>query len=81
MSEIKSEAAVLDVRGLACPEPVFRARTALLKGRGAGLDAHTDSAATRDNLVRLAGRERRAVEVLDRPDGTWIVRFAPVRPE
>lgn len=81
MSETKSAATVLDVRGLACPEPVFRARTALLKGKGAALDAHTDSATTRDNLVRLAGREHRTAEVLDQGDGTWIVRFNAVQPE
>lgn len=68
--------AVLDVRGLSCPEPVFRARSALIRGKGAALDALTDSAASRDNLLRLAGREGRKAEVRDQADGSWMVRFS-----
>jgi TusA-related sulfurtransferase len=67
---------VLDVRGFACPEPVLRARTALIRGKGMGLSVHTDNATSRDNLVRLAKREARQSEILDQGDGSWIIAFS-----
>ncbi|NLH49232.1 MAG: sulfurtransferase-like selenium metabolism protein YedF [Myxococcales bacterium] len=44
----------LDVRGLACPEPIVRAKRALLDEREPQVLLIVDSAVTRDNLKKFA---------------------------
>ncbi len=44
----------LDVRGLPCPEPIVRAKKALLDEHEPAVELLTDSPATRENLERFA---------------------------
>jgi selenium metabolism protein YedF len=45
---------VLDVRGVACPEPIVRAKKALVDDRTPQVLLQVDSAVTRDNLAKFA---------------------------
>lgn len=65
----------IDARGLACPEPVMRARAALLRSKGGEVEVLVDNATARDNLLRLAAREKRSAEAAERAEGEWAVAF------
>jgi len=46
--------AVLDARGLSCPEPAMRARRAMLEAGSGTLVLLLDSVASRENVCRAA---------------------------
>ncbi len=65
---------VVDARGLACPEPVMRAKAALVRAKGGSVEVLVDNGTSRDNVARLASREGRAAEIRDNaPDGWRII--------
>ncbi|MBM3322023.1 sulfurtransferase-like selenium metabolism protein YedF [candidate division WOR-3 bacterium] len=67
----------VDVRGLVCPEPVVRTRTALGQARGRPIVVVTDSSTSRDNIVRFAERSGCQVSTTERESGVWTVTVEP----
>ena len=65
---------MVDARGLACPEPVMLAKSALTRVNEKVVEVSVDTGTSRDNLVRLARREGRDAEVVVDGDG-FIVRI------
>jgi len=55
-----SEIVAVDARGLACPEPLMRAKSALNRAGSKPVEVTVDTATSRDNIMRMAGREGRA---------------------
>jgi TusA-related sulfurtransferase len=68
-----NEDAVLDLRGLACPQPVLKVRSALQASGGSTVRALVDSAAARDNVCRAAGTVGWTVSVTETEDGFLLV--------
>lgn len=63
-----------DARGLACPEPLMLARSAMNRAGGRAVEVVVDTATSRDNILRMAGREGRETAVTADGDG-FIVRI------
>jgi len=70
----------LDVRGLACPEPVIRARKALEANPNAVLEVLTDSAATRANIARMAQSLGASVVTQELPGGQFQLTITAGQP-
>lgn len=66
---------VVDARGFACPEPVMMARSALLRNKDKAVRVLVDTVTSKDNLMRLADREKRVAEALAEGDH-WAVLFS-----
>jgi selenium metabolism protein YedF len=60
---MEDKLAVVDVRGLACPQPVILTRQALDKSAGERLTVVADDEAARDNIVKMAQSLSCRVEV------------------
>ncbi len=69
-----TELVVVDARGFACPEPVMMARSALIRNKDRPVRVLVDTATAKDNLLRLAGREKRAAEAHEEGNA-WLVLF------
>lgn len=66
---------IVDARGLACPQPVLRAREALAGGGEIVVLVDNDTAA--ENLRRLGAKTGCVVTVERGAGGTWRVRLIP----
>lgn len=64
----------VDARGLACPEPLMRAKSALNRASGKAVEVFVDSATSRDNILRMAGREGRVAAARAEGDA-FVVRI------
>ncbi len=62
----------LDCRGLACPQPVLRAKEALEQG-AACIEVLVDNEASKHNVSRFARSQGHEVACTDRPDGCFAV--------
>lgn len=65
----------LDVRGLACPEPIVLAKRAMVDDGEPQLALLTDSEVTRDNLEKFAASKGFAFAVRELPGG-WEITLA-----
>lgn len=63
-----------DARGLACPEPIMRAKMAMNRAKGNAVEVLVDTVTARDNVVRMAGREGRETSVTVEGD-CFVVRI------
>ena len=77
MSDMKNHdtPVVVDARGFACPEPVMMARSALLRNKDKAVRVLVDTVTSKDNLIRLANREKRAAQAQAEGDH-WVVLFS-----
>lgn len=77
MSDIRNQEnqVVVDARGFACPEPVMMARSALLRNKDKAVRVLVDTVTSKDNLMRLADREKRVAEAQAEGDH-WVVLFS-----
>lgn len=64
--------AVVDVRGLMCPEPVLITRRELQRLKKGKVRVIADAAAARDNITRLAQHEGWRVSVTEEGNA-WIL--------
>jgi TusA-related sulfurtransferase len=64
----------VDARGLECPEPLMRTKSALNKTGGKAVEVTVDTAASRDNILRMAGREGRTAAARAEGDA-FVVRI------
>jgi len=65
---------MVDARGLACPEPLMMAKSALNRAGTRVVEITVDTATSRNNILRMAERERREAEA--RTDGDdFVVRI------
>ncbi len=65
----------IDARGLACPQPVMKAREELARGAGP-FAVLVDNATARDNVSRFARTSGCEIEV-DERDGAFLVKIMP----
>ncbi|MDO8946384.1 MAG: sulfurtransferase-like selenium metabolism protein YedF [Desulfocapsaceae bacterium] len=65
---------LIDCRGLACPEPVLRAKTALEEGVGS-FEILVDNEASRDNVLRFGHSRNCRVELTALIDGSFLLSF------
>lgn len=73
-----NDSMTVDARGLACPEPLMMAKSALNRAGGKQVQVSVDTATSRDNILRMAAREGREAEA--RADGEgFIVHIGPKR--
>ena len=61
----------IDVRGLACPEPVVRTMQALQKSPE-GVKVIGDTVASRENITRFAAAKKYKIEAEEK-DGAYIL--------
>ena len=66
--------AQINCRGLACPEPVLRAKAALEEGVGS-FDILVDNEASRDNVLRFGHSRNCRVELTTLKDGLFLLKF------
>ncbi|MBU0663977.1 MAG: sulfurtransferase-like selenium metabolism protein YedF [Proteobacteria bacterium] len=66
--------AQIDCRGLACPEPVLRAKAALEEGAGS-FEILVDNEASRDNVLRFGHSRNCRVELTTLKDGSFLLKF------
>ena len=71
---------LIDCRGLACPEPVLRAKAALDQGEKS-FEILVDNEASRDNVLRFGHSRNCRVELTTRADGSFRLRFSADIPE
>ncbi|MFH2121894.1 MAG: sulfurtransferase-like selenium metabolism protein YedF [Pseudomonadota bacterium] len=64
----------IDCRGLACPEPVLRAKAALEEGAGS-FEILVDNEASRDNVLRFGHSRKCRVELTTLTDGSFLLSF------
>ena len=62
----------VDAKGLFCPEPLMMTQDALKKNLGEQVVVEVDSAAPRDNILRLARRKKLNATV-DEKDGVFTI--------
>lgn len=62
----------VDAKGLFCPEPLMMTQDALKKNSGEQVVMEVDSAAPRDNILRLARRKKLNATV-DEKDGVFTI--------
>lgn len=62
----------VDAKGLFCPEPLMMAQEALKKNPGEQVVVVVDSAAPRDNILRLARRKKLNASVAEN-DGVYTI--------
>jgi len=60
--ETSNDIVTVDARGLACPEPLMLAKSALARSGGKPVEVTVDAAVARDNILRMAAREGREAE-------------------
>ena len=65
----------VDAKGLFCPEPLMMAQSALKEHPGETVVIEVDSAAPRDNILRLAHRKKRTAEVQER-EGVFVITIS-----
>lgn len=61
----------IDVRGLACPEPVVRTMKALMKSPG-GVIVTGDTVASKENITRFAAAKKYTVKTEEK-DGVYTL--------
>jgi len=64
----------VDARGLACPEPLMLAKSALNRAGGEAVEVTVDTATAKGNIVRMAGREGREATVREEGE-LFVVRI------
>lgn len=62
----------VDAKGLFCPEPLMMTQDALKKNSGEQVVVEVDSAAPRDNILRLARRKKLNATVNEK-DGVFTI--------
>lgn len=62
----------VDAKGLFCPEPLMMTQDVLKKNPGEQVVVEVDSAAPRDNILRLARRKKLNATV-DEKDGVFTI--------
>lgn len=62
----------VDAKGLFCPEPLMMAQEALKKNPGEQVVVIVDSAAPRDNILRLVRRKKLNASVAEN-DGVYTI--------
>lgn len=62
----------VDAKGLFCPEPLMMTQDALKENPGEQVVVEVDSAAPRDNILRLARRKKLNATV-DEKDGVFTI--------
>jgi len=70
------DSVVVNAKGLACPEPVMVAKSALGKSGGKPVEVSVDTATARDNVLRMAKREGREAEARADGDGFIVLIHA-----
>jgi selenium metabolism protein YedF len=65
----------IDCRGLACPQPVLRAKDALEQGEKS-FAILVDNEASRDNVLRFGHSRSCQIEVLTREEGCFLLNFS-----
>lgn len=68
----------VDARGLACPEPVVKAKKALEGVESGEVMVLVDNSAARDNVRRMAETQGHKVEIEEEGKG-WRVRITKLR--
>lgn len=58
----------IDAKGLFCPEPLMMAQEAIKKNPGETIVIEVDSAAPRDNILRLVRRKKLTASVEEKGD-------------
>lgn len=66
----------IDCRGLNCPEPVLKAKSALEQGTGEPFVIVVDNEAARDNVMRFGQSRKCQVELTTMMDGSFRLHFA-----
>jgi len=74
MSNEADNILAVDARGLACPEPLMRARSAMTRAKGGAVGVRVDTATSRDNIRRMVLREGRDFEAAADGD-SFILRI------
>jgi tRNA 2-thiouridine synthesizing protein A len=64
--------AMLDVRGLSCPQPVIETQKKMAQMAGGILEVYVDTGTARDNVSRMAKKKGWSVEVNEAPDGFMV---------
>ena len=64
----------VDARGLACPEPLMLAKSAMNRAGGKAVEVTVDTETAKGNIVRMAGREKRDVETREEGE-LFVVRI------
>ena len=59
---------LVDAKGLSCPEPLMMAQEAIKAHPGEQIVVEVDTAAPRDNILRLARRKKLEATVEERDD-------------
>ncbi len=67
----------VDVRGYSCPIPVVRTKKAIEENPGQPLTVLVETAASKENVSRLAQSKRYSVKVEDLKDGFKLVLDPP----
>lgn len=62
----------VDAKGLSCPEPVMMTQAALKDSKGEPVVVEVDTAAPRDNILRLAARKKLTASV-EEVDGVYRI--------
>ncbi len=62
----------VDAKGLSCPQPLMMVQDALKKNPGQQVSVEVDSAAPRDNILRLAKRKKLQAAVTEQ-DGVFTI--------
>ncbi len=64
----------VDARGLACPEPLMLAKSAMNRAGSKAVEVTVDTATAKGNIVRMAGREGRDAEAREEGE-SFVVRI------
>jgi tRNA 2-thiouridine synthesizing protein A len=67
----------VDVRGYSCPIPVVRTKKAIEENPGQPLTVLVETAASKENVSRLAQSKRYSIKVEDLKDGFKLVLDPP----
>lgn len=63
----------IDVRGLSCPQPIFKTQEKIWKMKKGMLEVLVDDGTAKQNVARTAEREGWKVEIKDMVDGEFLL--------
>lgn len=63
----------IDVRGLSCPQPIFKIQEKIWKMKKGMLEVLVDDGTAKQNVARTAEREGWKVEIKDMVDGEFLL--------
>ncbi len=69
---------VIDARGLSCPEPVVRARQAMLQSTASELTVVVSEQVSAENIQRMATTSGWQVAIAREADEIWLLLTRPV---